>query len=136
MTTKSLFGIIVHVHTVIMYPIHVRSLQMPRRSKKPLGGLAAKMAAPSLEAAKITSQWRCFDNGAEAARKVVDGALLATESATAMQRMQTEYEAAITNLIHLVLDKELDDKHSQTLKKSAKEKEARRVLSKNIRSCQ
>jgi hypothetical protein len=81
---------------------------MPQRSKTTLRGAAAKHAAPSLEAAKITSKSRCFAIRAEAARKGIDEALLATESPTSMQRMQTESEAAITNL-HLVLDKELDD---------------------------
>jgi hypothetical protein len=87
----------------ILYPIRVRSLHMPRRSKKPLKGAVTKIAAPSLEAAregaaKITSKCRCFANRAEAARKVLDGALLATEFPTAMQRMRTEYEAVIANL--------------------------------------
>jgi hypothetical protein len=108
MKSKSPLGTIIHVLIFILYSIRVLSLQMPRRSKTTLRGAAAKLAVPSLEAAKITSKCRCFPIRAEAARKGIDEALLATESPTSMQRMQTEYEAAINNL-HLVLDKELDD---------------------------
>lgn len=88
-------------------PTIERALQMPRKEKVLKGG-AAENAKHALRAAKITSRCRCFQRRVEAARSRANEERCNTDSPTARERIQTAYEAAVTNL-HLVLDSVLDN---------------------------
>ena len=79
---------------------------MPPKAKK-LSGAAAHSATRSIQAAKINSTCRIFLRRVKAAKSRCTEELKNLESPSARQRVQTEYEATLTNL-HLALDKELD----------------------------
>jgi hypothetical protein len=79
---------------------------MPPKPKKP-SGAAAHSATRSIQAAKINSTCQIFLRRVKAAKIRCTEELKNLESSSARQRVQTEYEATLTNL-HLALDKELD----------------------------
>jgi hypothetical protein len=79
---------------------------MQPKAKK-LSGAAAHSATRSIQAAKINSTCRLFLRRVKAAKSRCTEELKNLQSPSARQRVQTEYEATLTNL-HLALDKELD----------------------------
>jgi hypothetical protein len=79
---------------------------MPPKAKK-LSGAAAHSATRSIQAAKINSTCRLFLRRVKAAKSRCTEEVKNLESPSTRQRVQTEYEATLTNL-HLALDKELD----------------------------